>query len=377
MLQRAGLAQALMNDPELVVLDEPMSGLDPIGRKEVRDLILELRDQGKTVFFSSHILTDVEAIADHVAIIARGQLQAQGTPAELVKRTVLGVDVTCASPRRADDSRAIAAGASHVRRAGDELSLTLPADADVDAWLARARELEARRSSRSRRATRRSRICSCARSRAPMHRLPRPRAGHDCVIGRIWAIALNTFREAARIRVLYGIVVRRRRREPLRDRARPAVDPRGRARRARHRARRRSRSFGSLTAIFLGVFLLYTEVQRRTIHAIVSKPIERWEFVVGKYVGMALVLTRARRAVRARDGRACCSSKASRVSVAVVEAIVLAWIEVLIVAAIAIFFSSFSTPFLSGDLRARDVGARPRHAGYRGRRPRRRARDRE
>ena len=64
MLQRAGLAQALMNDPELVVLDEPMSGLDPIGRKEVRDLILELRDQGKTVFFSSHILTDIEAIAD-------------------------------------------------------------------------------------------------------------------------------------------------------------------------------------------------------------------------------------------------------------------------------------------------------------------------
>ena len=63
-----------MNDPELVVLDEPMSGLDPIGRKEVRDLILELRDQGKTVFFSSHILTDIEAIADRVAIIARGQL---------------------------------------------------------------------------------------------------------------------------------------------------------------------------------------------------------------------------------------------------------------------------------------------------------------
>ena len=83
MLQRAGLAQALMNDPELVVLDEPMSGLDPIGRKEVRDLILELREQGKTVFFSSHILTDIEAIADQVAIVARGSLQSQGTPAEL------------------------------------------------------------------------------------------------------------------------------------------------------------------------------------------------------------------------------------------------------------------------------------------------------
>src|SRR5687767_6481389 len=84
MLQRAGLAQALMNDPELVVLDEPMSGLDPIGRKEVRDLMLELREQGKTVFFSTHILSDVEAITDRVAIVARGQLQAHGTPSELV-----------------------------------------------------------------------------------------------------------------------------------------------------------------------------------------------------------------------------------------------------------------------------------------------------
>jgi ABC-2 type transport system ATP-binding protein len=139
MLQRAGLAQALMNDPELVVLDEPMSGLDPIGRKEVRDLIIELRDAGKTVFFSSHILTDIEAIADHVAIIARGQLQAQGTPAELIQRTVLGIDVSVRIAADADLG-GLADGASRVRRTGDELSLTLPAGADVDAWLAAARE---------------------------------------------------------------------------------------------------------------------------------------------------------------------------------------------------------------------------------------------
>src|SRR6185295_6539300 len=126
MLQRAGLAQALMNDPELVVLDEPMSGPDPIGRKEVRDLILELRDQGKTVFSSTHILSDVEAITDRVAIIARGQLQAHGTPAELVSRA--------ATP----GGDALVEGATRVRRVGDELSLTLAADADVDAWIARA-----------------------------------------------------------------------------------------------------------------------------------------------------------------------------------------------------------------------------------------------
>ena len=145
MLQRAGLAQALMNDPELVVLDEPMSGLDPIGRKEVRDLILELRDQGKTVFFSTHILSDVEAITDRVAIIARGELQAHGTPAELVSQALQGVDIVVKLPAVAADSdAALVGGASRVRRVGDELSLTLAADADVDAWIARAHAAGAR-----------------------------------------------------------------------------------------------------------------------------------------------------------------------------------------------------------------------------------------
>ncbi|HTR51645.1 MAG TPA: ABC transporter ATP-binding protein [Kofleriaceae bacterium] len=139
MLQRAGIAQALMNDPEVVVLDEPMSGLDPIGRKEVRDLILELREQGKTVFFSSHILTDIEAIADRVAIVARGKLEAQGKPGELVARTVLGVDVCVRVPGSAETDAELAGIATRVRRTGDELAVTLPADADVDAWLERAR----------------------------------------------------------------------------------------------------------------------------------------------------------------------------------------------------------------------------------------------
>jgi ABC-2 type transport system ATP-binding protein len=151
MLQRAGLAQALMNDPELVVLDEPMSGLDPIGRKEVRDLILELRDRGKTVFFSTHILSDVEAITDRVAIVARGQLLAHGTPAELVSHHLQGVEVTVTLPRPAGAAApatpapeapsidlALTRGATRVRRVGDELSLVLPADADVDAWIAQA-----------------------------------------------------------------------------------------------------------------------------------------------------------------------------------------------------------------------------------------------
>jgi ABC-2 type transport system ATP-binding protein len=76
MLQRVGLAQALVNDPELVILDEPMSGLDPLGRRDVRALILRLRDRGCTVFFSSHVLSDAEALCERVAILAKGRLLA-------------------------------------------------------------------------------------------------------------------------------------------------------------------------------------------------------------------------------------------------------------------------------------------------------------
>jgi ABC-2 type transport system ATP-binding protein len=83
MLQRIGIAQALVNDPEVVFMDEPMSGLDPIGRREVRDLLLSLRAQGKTVFFSSHILSDVEALCDRAAILGRGKLLRCGTVQEL------------------------------------------------------------------------------------------------------------------------------------------------------------------------------------------------------------------------------------------------------------------------------------------------------
>jgi ABC-2 type transport system ATP-binding protein len=88
MIQRIGLAQALLNDPQLVVLDEPQSGLDPLGRKEIRDIILRLKDQGKTVFFSSHILSDAELICDRVAIVNRGRLVAMGELSHLLSPKV-------------------------------------------------------------------------------------------------------------------------------------------------------------------------------------------------------------------------------------------------------------------------------------------------
>ncbi len=140
MMQRAGLAQALMNDPDVVVLDEPTSGLDPVGRKEVRELILELRDAGKTVFFSSHILSDVETVADQIAIVARGQIQSHGTPRELVGKTLLGTDVTVRLPETGGDELAtlLVAAAQTSRRNGDELAVTLGAETAPEAWLAKA-----------------------------------------------------------------------------------------------------------------------------------------------------------------------------------------------------------------------------------------------
>ena len=87
MLQRVGLAQSLINDPEIVFLDEPMSGLDPIGRREIRELIAGLREKGKTVFMSTHILSDIEALCDEVAILRNGRLAATGKLDDLLERS--------------------------------------------------------------------------------------------------------------------------------------------------------------------------------------------------------------------------------------------------------------------------------------------------
>ncbi|MBD2034349.1 ABC transporter ATP-binding protein [Leptolyngbya sp. FACHB-321] len=87
MLQRIGMAQALINDPELVFFDEPMSGLDPMGRYQIREIILSLKDQGKTIFFNSHVLSDVELICDRIAILANGELICSGSLQELLGTT--------------------------------------------------------------------------------------------------------------------------------------------------------------------------------------------------------------------------------------------------------------------------------------------------
>jgi len=93
MLQRIGLAQALLNEPSLVILDEPLGGLDPLGRKEIRDIIIRLRGEGKTVFLSSHILQDIEMICDRVAIIVNGEIVNQGRLSDLISENILFTEV--------------------------------------------------------------------------------------------------------------------------------------------------------------------------------------------------------------------------------------------------------------------------------------------
>jgi ABC-2 type transport system ATP-binding protein len=141
MLQRIGIAQALMGDPTIVVLDEPMTGLDPLGRKDVRDLILELRREGKTVMFSTHILPDVEMTCDRVAIVVGGRVASVGRLATLLSPRVLSTEVVL-RPGAAGALPALPEGARSLP-ATDEVALELPAEANVDAFLRAALAVDA------------------------------------------------------------------------------------------------------------------------------------------------------------------------------------------------------------------------------------------
>ena len=131
MLQRIGIAQALMGDPEVIVLDEPMTGLDPLGRKDILDLILELGRAGKTVMFSTHILPDVEMTCDRVAIVAGGRLRSVGTLASLLSPRVLSTEVVL---RPSATPPPLPAGGRRLPSDG-ALAVELPAGADVDGYL--------------------------------------------------------------------------------------------------------------------------------------------------------------------------------------------------------------------------------------------------
>jgi ABC-2 type transport system ATP-binding protein len=123
MLQRVGLAQAILHDPKVLFLDEPMSGLDPIGRREVRDIILQLKEEGKTIFFSTHILSDAEALCDRVAILHKGELRGVGTISQLAPAGPARVEVIW---QGGDAEGAVRALGAEVHPAGEEARAVLP-----------------------------------------------------------------------------------------------------------------------------------------------------------------------------------------------------------------------------------------------------------
>jgi ABC-2 type transport system ATP-binding protein len=139
MLQRIGIAQALVHDPSVVFLDEPMSGLDPIGRKEIRDLILRLRTEGKTVFMNTHILSDVEMVCDRVAIIVRGRVRYQGRTLSALEEPAREDDVDLAGLRPETADRLEELAGSALRGMGERSELRV-AEKQVDEVLRLALE---------------------------------------------------------------------------------------------------------------------------------------------------------------------------------------------------------------------------------------------
>ena len=143
MLQRTALAAALVGEPSLLVLDEPMSGLDPLGRREVRDLIFEERREGRTVLFSSHVLSDVETLCDRVVILRKGEVVVEGAVRDLVRRSAKLTEVTLHVP--SDDTRAaLKKDGKVVREVGAELALEVEGEEKLQALLRKAMELDAR-----------------------------------------------------------------------------------------------------------------------------------------------------------------------------------------------------------------------------------------
>jgi len=140
MLQRVGLAQAIVNDPEIVFLDEPMSGLDPVGRREVRDLIASLRDEGKTVFMCSHILSDIEVLCDNVAILKGGRVAHAGSLNDLRAKETSAIEVI-ASDADAESLKANLSIDAEVTTTPSGLRIRITNEREVDAVIAALRKV--------------------------------------------------------------------------------------------------------------------------------------------------------------------------------------------------------------------------------------------
>jgi ABC-2 type transport system ATP-binding protein len=134
MIQRLGLAQALINDPDVIFLDEPMSGLDPLGRREVREVILRLKQRRKTVFFSTHILSDAETLCDRVAVLHHGRLQGCGELSAILGLEVSSTELVLESPG-AEVMADLAPYASSLTRTGERVRVEIPEEGKVQVVL--------------------------------------------------------------------------------------------------------------------------------------------------------------------------------------------------------------------------------------------------
>ena len=388
MVQRVGIAQALINDPELVFLDEPMSGLDPLGRRAVRDLILELRAAGKTVFFSTHILSDAETLCDRVAILNRGRLEGSGELGQLLNSGIQATEIVVdqPSPELVD---CLGTRASDVVRTGERVRFTFPADCDPGQALALALRQGARivsvnpvkmsledyfltqvggrpKPDRALPATE----SSPPAAGAPKLASSRPDTIHaerangtagqanpeiadsrfriQDSVRRVTTVALHTFKEAVRDNVLYSLIVFALlligasilfgsisvgiERIILVNLSLSAIAV-----------------IGVLMAIFIGIGLVSKEIERRSIHNVLSKPVRRAEFIVGKYAGLLLTLAVNTAVMTVAFCLAVFYQKRSfgAVDLAALEAVYLILLELALVVGVALLFSTISTPVLS------------------------------
>ncbi len=143
MVQRLGIAQALINDPDVIILDEPMSELDPLGRREVRDLILQLRQEGKSVVFSTHILSDAETLCDRVAILNRGKLLGCGELRKILRVETASTEIVLEDPGP-EVLQKLKPHAGSMVRTGDQVRLEVPGELDASTVLDIALRLRAK-----------------------------------------------------------------------------------------------------------------------------------------------------------------------------------------------------------------------------------------
>jgi len=340
MVQRLGLAQALINDPDLVILDEPMSGLDPLGRRDVRDLILQLRQAGKTVVFSTHILSDAESVCDRVAILHQGQLQACGALPGILNVEVATTEILLQDPRP-ELLQELRSCVHIMVRTGSRVRLEVPTEVDVNAILHRVLLGKAKivsvnpikksledyflaqvqlADARSETGNLKSETESSIRVTGDSKR----ETGNACLVGsvigteaqtaatapdrdqrpvrgsnlqfplwnslrRVRTIALHTFKESVRDKALYNLILF----AFLLTGAAVLVGSIsvGIEQMILVNLGLSSISiFGLLMAIFIGIGLVWKEIDRRTLYNILSKPVARPEFILGKYFGLLLTI---------------------------------------------------------------------------------------